>query len=117
MILERPLLRKCVLKPWLLIKRQLRCTYIMCATYEKLMILESDLLRKSLIRFSLLLKDRSFAPISWVLHISKYILESHLLYISLTRKWNSLKHLQQNLMILHVFSNKHSSFNMQDEKK
>ena len=59
-------------------KRQFRCTYIMGVIYEKLMILESDLLRKSLIRFLLLLKDRSVAPISWVQHTSKYILESHL---------------------------------------
>ena len=40
-------------------KNQFRITYIMGATYGKLRILERDLLRKSPIRFSFLLKARS----------------------------------------------------------
>ena len=45
MILESDLLRKCLMKALLLIRSQLSCTYIMDATYEKVMVLESDLLR------------------------------------------------------------------------
>ena len=70
----------------------------MGATYEKLMILESDLLRKSLIRFSLLQEGSSVAPISWAQHTSKYILETHLVNKSLMKVLFLMKNISITLI-------------------